>query len=199
MEAIYLRYGYDFRDYAGASQKRRVLQAQQRMPDHLRAAGTGAARPGDIRQLLQYLTMPVSEMFRDPYFLALRQQVVPRCAPMRRSRSGSPAAARAKRCIRWRSCCARKACSTAPSSMRPTSTMSRWTRRARGSSRWKACRPHQKLPEGRRQTRFSDYYTAAYNGAVFDKSLRDNITFADHSLATDACSRKRSWCPAATC
>ena len=29
-------------------------------------------------QLLQYLTIPVSEMFRDPgYFLALREQVVP--------------------------------------------------------------------------------------------------------------------------
>jgi hypothetical protein len=28
MEAIYLRYSYDFRDYAGASQKRRVLQAR---------------------------------------------------------------------------------------------------------------------------------------------------------------------------
>jgi chemotaxis protein methyltransferase CheR len=33
---------------------------------------------------------------------------------------------------------------------------------------------------------FSDYYTAAYGGALFDKSLRDSITFADHSLATDA-------------
>jgi chemotaxis protein methyltransferase CheR len=33
---------------------------------------------------------------------------------------------------------------------------------------------------------FSDYYTAAYGGALFDKALRDSITFADHSLATDA-------------
>ena len=32
----------------------------------------------------------------------------------------------------------------------------------------------------------SDYYTAAYDGALFDKSLRENVTFADHSLATDA-------------
>jgi chemotaxis protein methyltransferase CheR len=33
---------------------------------------------------------------------------------------------------------------------------------------------------------FSDHYTAAYGGALFDKRLRDSITFADHSLATDA-------------
>ena len=32
---------------------------------------------------------------------------------------------------------------------------------------------------------FSDYYTAAYNAVKFDRTLADNITFADHSLATD--------------
>jgi hypothetical protein len=29
MEAIYMKYSYDFRDYTGASQKRRVLHALQ--------------------------------------------------------------------------------------------------------------------------------------------------------------------------
>ncbi len=33
---------------------------------------------------------------------------------------------------------------------------------------------------------FSDYYTAAYGGALFDKSLVENVTFADHSLSTDS-------------
>ena len=32
----------------------------------------------------------------------------------------------------------------------------------------------------------SDYYTAAYDRAVFDKSLKENIVFSDHSLATDS-------------
>jgi chemotaxis protein methyltransferase CheR len=32
----------------------------------------------------------------------------------------------------------------------------------------------------------SDYYTAAYDSAIMDKSLKENITFADHSLATDS-------------
>jgi chemotaxis protein methyltransferase CheR len=31
----------------------------------------------------------------------------------------------------------------------------------------------------------SDYYTAAYGAAVFDRSLQRKILFADHSLATD--------------
>src|SRR5437016_5182005 len=32
----------------------------------------------------------------------------------------------------------------------------------------------------------SDYYTAAYGRAVFDKVLKDHIVFSDHSLATDS-------------
>ena len=32
----------------------------------------------------------------------------------------------------------------------------------------------------------SDYYTAAYGGALFDKSLKEHIVFSDHSLATDS-------------
>ena len=64
--------------------------------------------------LLDFLTVQVSEMFRDPaYFRALRERWCRCCAPIRRSRSGSPAAAPAKRSIRWRSCCARRGCSSA--------------------------------------------------------------------------------------
>src|SRR6185312_7806098 len=32
----------------------------------------------------------------------------------------------------------------------------------------------------------SDYYTAAYGGAVFDKTLRKRVVFSDHSLVSDA-------------
>jgi len=33
---------------------------------------------------------------------------------------------------------------------------------------------------------FSNYYTAAYGGALFERSLMENVTFADHSLSTDS-------------
>src|SRR5690606_3185568 len=32
----------------------------------------------------------------------------------------------------------------------------------------------------------SDYYTAAYGGAAFARSLRERVVFSDHSLVTDA-------------
>ena len=31
-----------------------------------------------------------------------------------------------------------------------------------------------------------DYYTSAYDGVIFDRSLKKNIVFADHSLSTDS-------------
>jgi chemotaxis protein methyltransferase CheR len=36
------------------------------------------------------------------------------------------------------------------------------------------------------RTSLSDYYTAAYGRAVFDKSFKQHVVFADHSLATDS-------------
>jgi len=34
---------------------------------------------------------------------------------------------------------------------------------------------------------FSDYYTAAYDHALFSPALRDGIVFAQHNLAADGC------------
>lgn len=33
---------------------------------------------------------------------------------------------------------------------------------------------------------FADYYTAGYNAAIFDKSLRERVVFAKHNLVTDS-------------
>jgi chemotaxis protein methyltransferase CheR len=33
---------------------------------------------------------------------------------------------------------------------------------------------------------FSEYYTAAYDNAIFRSSLRENVVFAQHNLATDS-------------
>src|ERR1700761_8878335 len=80
LEAIYAKYSHDFRDYAGASLKRRVLHA-------MRQLGCGTVSelqsrvlhdPGVFQALLETLTIPFTEMFRDPaYWRALRRDVMP--------------------------------------------------------------------------------------------------------------------------
>jgi chemotaxis protein methyltransferase CheR len=80
IEAIYLKYSYDFRDYSGASIKRRVHHALGQFECKTISALQERVLhdPGAFMQLLQLLTIPVSEMFRDPtHFLAIREEVVP--------------------------------------------------------------------------------------------------------------------------
>jgi chemotaxis protein methyltransferase CheR len=190
VEAIYLRWGHDFREYALASLKRRVLQACQRM----NAASISALQERVLHddaafsELLQYLTVPVSEMFRDPaYFLALRRHVVPvlRTYPSLKvwvagcSTGEEPYSlaillheeALLARTILYATDINTASLQKARQGIFPLDSMQAFTRnyqRAGG------------------QRSFSDYYTAAYGGALFDKRLRESITFADHSLATDA-------------
>jgi len=80
LDAIHARYGYDLRDYAPASMRRRVKGA---------LASSGCRHLGELQhrvltepaffaRVLESLTVRVSELFRDPEFcLAFRTQVVP--------------------------------------------------------------------------------------------------------------------------
>jgi chemotaxis protein methyltransferase CheR len=190
VEAVFLRYGHDFRDYAQASLKRRVLQAQQRMG----AASVSALQERVLRdadafaELLQYLTVPVSEMFRDPsYFLALRRHVVPvlRTYPSLKvwvagCSTGEEAYSLAilleeekllARTILYATDINHASLEKARRGIFPLDAMQAYTRNYQRAGGMRS---------------FSDYYTAAYGGALFDKGLRERITFADHSLATDS-------------
>ena len=65
IEAIYLKYSYDFRDYSGASIKRRVTHALSQFECTTISALQEKVLhdPAAFMQLLQLLTIPVSEMF----------------------------------------------------------------------------------------------------------------------------------------
>ncbi|WP_263143968.1 CheR family methyltransferase [Pseudomonas sp. RIT-PI-AD] len=190
IEAIYLKYSYDFRDYSGASLKRRVLHALNQFDCKTISALQERVlhEPQTFMQLLQYLTIPVSEMFRDPtYFLALRQQVIPvlRTYPSLKiwiagCSTGEEVYSMAillkeegllERSILY-------ATDINPHSLERARQGIFSLDNIRGYTE-----NYQKA--GGRQS-LSDYYIAAYDGALFDKALRERVTFADHSLATDS-------------
>ena len=80
LDAIYARYHHDFRDYARASLQRRLKQAQLALgcPTLTRLQERLLHEPEFFPRLLQYLTVPVSDLFRDPaYYRSLREKVVP--------------------------------------------------------------------------------------------------------------------------
>lgn len=190
MEAIHLKYSYDFRDYARASQKRRILYALVKFdcPTISELQSRMLHDPAVFLQLLQYLTIPVSEMFRDPgFFLALRQQVVPHLHTYASIKVWIAGCSTGEEvyslAILLREEGLLERTLIYATDINPDSLdKARQGIFPLNSVRGHTANYHQ--AGGRRA--FSSYYTAAYDAAIFDKSLRENITFADHSLATDS-------------
>lgn len=190
VEAVYLKYNYDFRDYTGASQKRRVLVALREL-DCATVSELQAKvlhQPEAFARLLQYLTIPVTEMFRDPeYHAALRSQVVPhlRTYPSLKlwvagCSTGEEVYSLAillheegllERSLIYATDINPESLDAARRGVFPLDRMRLYTENYQKSG-------------GKRA--FSDYYTAAYGGALFERFLTENVTFADHSLATDS-------------
>lgn len=190
VDAIYLKYHYDFRGYANASLKRRLKTAMARF---------GCATLSQLQDkvlhdaavfpaLLNFLTVQVSEMFRDPnYFLALRERVLPvlRTYPSLKiwvagCSTGEEAYSLAillreegllSRSLIYATDINMHALERAQAGVYDIERIGGFTENHRRSG-------------GR--SSLSDYYTAAYDRAVLDASLKKHIVFSDHSLATDS-------------
>jgi chemotaxis protein methyltransferase CheR len=190
IDAIYHRYHYDFRGYAQASLKRRLgtallhfgCQTLSQLQDKV------LHEPTVFPALLEYLTVQVSDMFRDPsYFLALRQEVVPhlRTYPSLKvwvagCSAGEEAYSLAillqeegllDRTLIYGTDINQQALRSAESGVFDMARVAAFTENHARSG-------------GRRS--LSDYYTARYGRVVFDKALREHMVFSDHSLATDS-------------
>jgi chemotaxis protein methyltransferase CheR len=189
LEGIYRQYGFDFREYAPSSLKRRVLR-------RVHAEGTRTIAglldrvlhdPAVMERLLLDLSINVTSMFRDPSFYAsLRGRVAPllRTYPFTRV---------------WVA-----GCSTGEevyslaivlqeeglydrARIYATDINEAVLERAR-----EGVFPLEKMKEytenyiaagGLRS--FSEYYLAKYEGALFDRALTENVVWAPHNLVQD--------------
>ncbi len=80
LEAIYQKYGYDFRDYSRASLKRRISmrQSASRIQSMAEMQHRLLHDSGFFNTLLADMSINVTEMFRDPnFYKAIRESVVP--------------------------------------------------------------------------------------------------------------------------
>lgn len=189
LDAIYLRYHYDFRQYSLASLKRRIQAALA----HFRCETISKLQDLILHDgraftsLLQYLTVQVSEMFRDPsFFKAFRERVVPHLATYPSLRL-------------WvAGCSSGEEVYSFAIILREEGLLDRATIYAtdiNGVALEKAeagIYPIDRIPlftENHRASgatgSLSQYYTANYGSAIFDRSLRSRVLFSDHSLATD--------------
>ncbi|HTV94637.1 MAG TPA: CheR family methyltransferase [Steroidobacteraceae bacterium] len=190
IEAILQLYHYDFRDYAPASMRRRVKSALVRFEcaSLSQLQDRVVREPKVFHALLDHLTVQVSEMFRDPgYFRALREHVVPmlRTYPSLKiwvaGCSAGEEAYSLAILLREEGLLARSliyATDINPHTLQRAEAGIYAIDRIAGFTV-----NHRQSGAG---SSLSDYYTAAYGRAIFDKTLREHIVFSDHSLATDS-------------
>jgi chemotaxis protein methyltransferase CheR len=190
LEALYLRYHYDFRGYARSSLKRRLRVAMDKFSCHSLSQLQHRLlhETSLLPDLMDILTVQVSEMFRDPpYYRALREQVVPmlRTYPSLKiwvagCSTGEEVYSLAillkeegllDRSLIYATDINAVALEKAQAGVFEIDRISGFTENHRKSG------GHGSL---------SSHYTAAYGKAAFDRSLKAHITFADHSLSTDS-------------
>jgi chemotaxis protein methyltransferase CheR len=190
LDAIFQKYHYDFRHYSMASLKRRLMQARQRF-NCTSFSGLQDKVLHDrtmLPILLGFLTVQVSEMFRDPaYFLCLRHRVVPilKTYPSLKVWVAGCSAGEElyslailfreegleNRTIFYATDINPAALEKAQAGIYELDRIALFTRNHHESGG---------------KSSLSDYYTAAYRGAVFDKTLRERTVFSDHSLVSDS-------------
>lgn len=190
LEAVYQRYGYDFRSYARASIERRVRQFVSR---------SGCACVSEIipkilhdedffSELVQYFSVPVTEMFRDPIvYRAIREEVVPMLRTWPHIRV-------------WQAGCATgEEVYSLAILLKEEELFDRATIYATdfNDSALEQAKAGIYSPERIREaTRnyqnagglfsFGAYYHSRYEAVAMDSALKGRITFANHNLAADS-------------
>jgi chemotaxis protein methyltransferase CheR len=190
LEALYLRYHYDFRNYAPASLKRRLCHAREQLGFSTFSAlqENLLHDPSMLERLLGYMTVQVSEMFRDPsYFRAIRETVMPHLRTYPSLKIWIAGCSDGEelyslvilfreegleqRTMFYATDINQDALTKAEAGVFSVERMQLFTENHRNSGG---------------KSSLSDYYSAAYGRASFDKTLRHHVVFSDHSLVTDA-------------
>jgi chemotaxis protein methyltransferase CheR len=190
LEAIYRKHGYDFRQYSQAHIRRRIMN---------RMAISGFADVSQMQskvlndeefasELLQDLSITVTEMFRDPtFYRSLREKVIPilKTYPFIKI---------------WHAGCAtgEEAYSMAillqeeglydRTTIYATDFNQLALNRAKegifSNKMIKEYTVNYQLSGGKES--FSNYYTSSYDHVIMNQSLKKNIVWANHNLVTDS-------------
>ena len=189
LEAMYLRYGYDFRQYARETVDRRVTQflVDTGLSTVSEATGRMLREPAFFYKLLGYFSVNVTALFRDPFVhAALRKHVLPMLRTWPHVKVWDAGCATGEevyslaillseeglydRATLYATDISAGALDTARAGIYPLETIQQGGRNY--------------LASGAKGS-LSDHYHARYDAAAMDPRLRRRITFARHNLAMD--------------
>lgn len=189
LQAVYSKYGYDFRNYNKAHLKRRINQRLKISGLHtISELQNKVLWDKDFYGLfLQDLSINVTEMFRDPeFYLAFREKVIPDLSTYAHIKV-------------WHAgCSSGEEVYSLAIILKEENLLSRTRIYAtdinknvleiakQGIYSKKEMELYSKnYVESGGTGKLSDYYTSKYGSVLFDKSLSKNVVFADHNLVTD--------------
>ncbi|MCA2011020.1 protein-glutamate O-methyltransferase CheR [Pararhodobacter sp. CCB-MM2] len=189
LEALYRRYHYDFRSYSASSLQRRAELACERLncatiSDLQRRL---LHEPDLLPDIIDAMTVQVSELYRDPsYYAAIRRDVIPHLKTFPSLKVWVAGCADGEelyslailfkeeglfdRTLFYATEINRRALAKAEAGVYDIDRMGAFTRNYQAAG-------------GRAS--LSDYYTAGYGRAVFDRALRTRTVFTEHNLASD--------------
>lgn len=190
LEAIYEKYHYDFRQYSKTSLQRRLLTA---MTKYKIQTVSGLQEkiihePHFFPMFLQYLTVPTTEMFRDPgFFKALREQVCPVLKTYPSLKFWIAGCSTGEEVYSYAILLKEEGLLDRTTIYATDINPESLKKAEQGIFSVDRIREYTLNYQKAGGTRsFSDYFSAHYDAALFDKALRKNVVFADHSLATDS-------------
>ena len=189
LEGLYRVYGFDFREYARSSLKRRILELMR--AEKLETISALQNRilhdPACLDRFLLGLAVHATSMFRDPsFYLTFRRKVVPllRTYPtvmiwIAGCSTGEEVYSLAillaeeglySKCRIYATDMSHAVLRRARDGIFPLSAMREYTN-------------NYHMAGGINE--FSDYYTAQYDNVIFSSALKKNIVFSEHNLVTD--------------
>lgn len=190
VEAVYRRWGYDFRDYAPASLTRRIrrIVALEGVPSVSALQERVLRDESCLQRFLDQATVSVTSMFRDPgFYLAFRKVAVPLLKQRRALRIWHAGCASGEevyslaillheeglldRARIYATDLIQTSLVAAREGIYPLEKMKEYTENYQAAGGKAA---------------FSEYYQAGYGYAAMRAELSKNIVWAQHNLVTDA-------------
>lgn len=189
LRAIHTIYGYDFRNYAESSLKRRIeaFMSKRNFDNVDTLESVLLTNEDTFEEFVQEMSVTVTEMFRDPsFYLSLRKNVLPRLATYPFIKIWIAGCATGQevysvaimlreeglltRSIIYATDINQKSLMTARNGIYEVDNMQLYTRNYQLSGGTKS---------------FSEYYKVNFGSVMFDSSLRENIVISPHNLAID--------------
>lgn len=190
LKAIYQKYGYDFRQYSEAHIRRRIMNrmAMSGLEDISQIQSMVLEDKAFASQLLQDLSITVTEMFRDPgFYKSVRENVIPilKTYPFIKiwhagCATGEEAYSMAiimqeeglyDRTMIYATDFNQHALNKAKEGIFSNKMIKEYT-------------TNYQLSEGKES--LSNYYTSNYGNVIMNQSLKKNIVWANHNLVTDS-------------